>query len=387
MPGPYYVDSNAAGDNTGADWTNAFTAFESARAAASTAGDFIYVAHNHSESLGADATYTFLADVRVICRNSGTDALATGAVIGAQAANYAIALNGAFDVYVYGITFRTGTNVSSSRNITIGNTDGSHFEMESCRFETLQSNSSISQIILAHSGSTANSYCKLVSCVIDQRHALHTIAIAGYVEMYQCSQGASNAAATVLFKALANGNGSKLQLRQRRHALRALFHGDPFGDTKVSDTIYADDGAQYDGTNRCSWVITTRENNCSYFTPYVSPWIDRYHSGTSAISLSLECLRDGNTTVYDNDEVWGEFSFQGNTGSTQADFANDRMALLGTPAAQTASTIAWTGGTTPGKFKLESGSITPAEIGHLRARVVVGEPNITVYVDPKIRIA
>jgi hypothetical protein len=96
--------------------------------------------------------------------------------------------------------------------------------------------------------------------------------------------------------------------------------------------------------------------------------------------------------VFNDDDIWGEFSYQGNTGSTQADFANDRCTLANKLTAgeqpQASSSIAWTGATgTPGKFKLESGSITPAEIGHLRARVVVGEPNITVYVDPQIRIA
>jgi hypothetical protein len=32
-----------------------------------------------------------------------------------------------------------------------------------------------------------------------------------------------------------------------------------------------------------------------------------------------------------------------------------------------------------------SPSITPAEVGHIQARIVVGEPSITVYADPQIR--
>jgi hypothetical protein len=168
-----------------------------------------------------------------------------------------------------------------------------------------------------------------------------------------------------------------------------LYHADAFGETTVSNTIYANDGAAYDGTNKCSWKIVTTAN-CSYYYPYVSPWIDCYHSGTGAITPYLEILRSGSTIKYQDDEVWGEFSYQGTSGSTKATIVSDRMTLLGTAADQTASSLdasGWTGedATNNAFMKLESGSITPAEIGHLRARVCVGEPSITVYVDPTIR--
>jgi hypothetical protein len=169
----------------------------------------------------------------------------------------------------------------------------------------------------------------------------------------------------------------------------AMYHGDAFGETTVSTTVYANTGASYDGTNKASWKIVTTAN-CNYYYPYVSPWMDVYHSGTSAISPYLEILRSGSTTKYQNDEVWGEFSYQGTSGSTKATIVSDRMVPLGTAADQTASSLGasnWTGedATNNAYMKLESGSITPAEIGHLRARVCVGEPSITVYVDPLIR--
>jgi hypothetical protein len=62
------------------------------------------------------------------------------------------------------------------------------------------------------------------------------------------------------------------------------------------------------------------------------------------------------------------------------------MTLLGTPANQAAGGATWTGGTTPWSGKLATNAtITPQEIGNLSARVCVGEPSITVYVDPQIR--
>jgi hypothetical protein len=168
-----------------------------------------------------------------------------------------------------------------------------------------------------------------------------------------------------------------------------IGHHNNFGSTVVDTGIYANDGASYDGTNRCSWKIVTTAN-CSYYTPYVSPWIDCYHSGTSAITPSLEIVRSGSATAYQNDEVWGEFSYQGTSGSPLAVIVNDAMALLGTAADQTTGALdasGWTGENATSWFgKLNpTSAITPAEIGHLRARVCVGEPSITVYIDPTIR--
>jgi hypothetical protein len=94
--------------------------------------------------------------------------------------------------------------------------------------------------------------------------------------------------------------------------------------------------------------------------------------------------------VFQNDEVWAEFIYKGTTGFVLGTIVNDSMALFGSPADQTASSKGasdWTGETgTAGYFKLNTtATITPTEIGNLSARVCVGEPSITVYVDPQIR--
>jgi hypothetical protein len=129
--------------------------------------------------------------------------------------------------------------------------------------------------------------------------------------------------------------------------------------------------------------------NANFYSPYVTPWIPVYHDGTSAITPALEILRDGSATAYQDDEVWAEFSYQGTASSTRSTIVSDRMALLGTAANQGTGALAagdWTGeGGTAWFGKLEPASITPAEIGHLSARVCVGEPSITVYVDPQVR--
>jgi hypothetical protein len=65
------------------------------------------------------------------------------------------------------------------------------------------------------------------------------------------------------------------------------------------------------------------------------------------------------------------------------------MTLLGTPANQAtgAGAGSWTGENATAWFgKCDSGAaITPAEVGEIIGRLVVGEPSITVYLDPQIR--
>ena len=89
--------------------------------------------------------------------------------------------------------------------------------------------------------------------------------------------------------------------------------------------------------------------------------------------------------------VWGEFSYQGTSGCRSSTIVNDRVTLLGTPAAQATGmgTGSWTGesGTAWSGKLAPASSITPAEIGELRARVCVGLASATVYVDRRSGLA
>lgn len=455
----YYLSSVDGDDGSdGLSWANAFETFKYAVETASAAASgphIVYVDSAHSEDLSGDTTITAAADIRVVCVNrSGGDAPTTGAVVGAQSTNYSIVLAGAFEVFVYGVTFQTGTNTSAAKLVITPQTDGAHWEFESCTFNIYASNSSSAGLSIGTATSVANTYTKFKDCTIRFSNVLqHISPRGGVIEFENLTVSSAGTAPTSLIDDLGNtalngapirfigcdlshlGTGKNLVadvasngrlivefvncklgsgvnfmvaptsvLNKGGTTVTAIncssgdthyefYHGDAFGETTAVVTYYADDGAQYDGTNRCSWKIVTRANNCSFYTPYVSPWIDVYHSGTSSITPYLEGLRVDSTTVIQDDEVWGEFSFQATSGSVLATFKNDRMALLGTAADQTSSlTYAnWTGSPTDtdsgdSVFKLAAPSATtPAEIGHIRARVCVGEPGLTVYVDPQIR--
>lgn len=440
----YYVDS--AGSNTSPydTWAKAATSLSSAVTAATAAGDVIYVDQGFTETLAANTTYTFANHVGVICSNDKTNAppqtlgvMGTSAWIGHTTTSYTITLNGAYKVYIYGVTFRTA-GTSAAAQLILANSDGSHFEFESVYLWTGSTGNA--HLTIGGTGSSVNSYCKFLNCTFRFGLTSQFTYANNNIDFIGCTISGDGSTPAILFGGIARGGivnsigcdwglpGTALVNSQTGNTANFIFqnckinaslssvlatqtpankgsanawlfncssgdthyhlqHHDSFGSTIIDTGIYANDGAQYDGTNYCSWKIVTTAN-CSYYTPYVSPWIDCYHSGTSAITPYLEILRDDSTTAYQDDEVWAEFSYQGTSGYPLASIVNDRKALLAAAADQTAGvgTSGWTGDTGAWSGKLSpTASITPAEIGHLRARVCVGEPSITVYVDPTIR--
>jgi hypothetical protein len=444
----YYVASN--GNNSdGLTWAKAFTTFAGAVTAATGDGDIIYVDQGFTDTLSANAVYTFANNVNVICSNDNVNAppqtlgtMGTSNSIGHTSTSYSIQLAGAYRVSIRGITFRTAGTGGSTATISINVTDGGHFELVGC-YLWIGSNSSAATLTIGNSGTGVNGYTKFTDCIVRFAHASQGISVSSSFDWEMGSVSSDSTAPTALFLAsyrspstrvvgvdlskvtgtlVANQSitnhfvafvnckiGSGVTVAAFAAPLNkstaqvylyncssgdehyTMAHYDAFGETTVATGIYANDGALYDGTNRCSWKIVTTAN-CSYYTPYVSPWIDVYHSGTSAITPSLEIVRSGSATAYQDDEVWGEFSYQGTSGFPLATIVSDRKALLAAAADQATGALGagdWTGENATswfGKLHLESASaITPAEIGHLRARVCVGEPSITVYLDPTIR--
>lgn len=436
----YYVYSGAAGANTGESWTNAFTALSSAISAASTSGDVILVHKTHSETFSVDTVYTFLANVLVICvdkDNSNTlSIMGSSYMIGPTSGNSFLNLTGAYKVFIYGLSFRSFGNDM----LAVGQSDGAHFELENCYLYASQilrlSGYSDIQAAVIYRNCTfrfsatscymlVSGYCEIIggeisssgskpSTIFSNGGATDSGGAQLYVNGFDLSYCTNSTlvanntatAAVSIFTNCKLPTGMVPLATQSFNNLSAaqvylyncssgdehyhIAHHSPLGSTVCDTGIYVNDGASYDGTNKLSWKLTT-SSYVSMYTPYVSPWIDRYHSGTSAITPYLECLRDNSSgAVFQDDEIWAEFSYQGTTGYPKASFAKDRMAPLGSAADQTTSSKSssdWTGETgTPGLFKIDSGAaITPAEIGHLRARIVVGEPSVTVYVDPQIR--
>lgn len=431
----YYVYSGATGLNNGTSWTDAYTAFGSAVTAASASGDIIKVHKTHTENVGAGTTYTFLADVRVVVVDKdASDVLAvmgTGGYIGNNASAFSVTLNGAFKVFIYGLTLRVeGGNAS----ISLNSSDGGHFELEQF-YSWIGSTNPGCRLNL---GTNVNNYTKLIGATLRFGNASQSMVPSGYVEIYGGSISSAGTAPSTFIRNTTNkfvtadvpiegmdlsflGSGTLIgdfqnasgtfkfvncklgtnyvilatqTLTNKSSASAFLFDcastdnnvnfafADAFGTLVIDTSIYFTSGAA-----ALSWKITTTAN-CSFYTPFISPWIDMYNATLSSLSPYIEILRDGSTTAYKDNEVWVEMAYKGTTGFPLSSFVNDRMTILGTAADQDAGAGlgSWTGeAASAWSGKLAPGAITPAENGHIRARIVVGVASSVVYVDPQIR--
>ena len=142
-----YVDSNAAGAGTGADWANAYTTLAAALTA-KAAGDNFWVAHNHAETQASAMTLTSpgtaAAPCTVMCVNSaGTvppvsadlRTTATITTTGAFAINIGGTLVTNGNTYFYGITFSAGTTTSAANiNLRTTSTGIQYTIYKNCKF-------------------------------------------------------------------------------------------------------------------------------------------------------------------------------------------------------------------------------------------------------------
>jgi len=384
---------------------------------------------------------TFGADgVNVLSVNKdSSDAptvMGTGGWIGNSTTNRGITIVAANRrVYFYGATLRTSGATADSMNLLTG--DGAHLEYESCYLWHGNTNTGSN---LVFGGADVNAFASLKNCTLRFGSTSQAITIGGRIVIEGGSISADGSAISTIFRpgpssdsnatdvavsgfdmsaasatATIVGDAALIPLTirmsqcklpsgaftwlgtqtnaNRSSAELYVFdcaagdtHG-RFGYHNALGSVVSDTGIKYTGGAAAQgWKIVTTAT-ASFYTPFVTPWINWYNTGTSSITPRLEILRDGSATAYDNDEVWGEFSAKTTAGYTLASLYSDRMAVLGSPAAQTSGTDTWDGeNATHWAGKVDSGSaITPAEVGDIRARVCVGLASATVYVDPFIR--
>jgi hypothetical protein len=441
---PVFCSSTGSNTSPYETWAKAATTFATAIAQASTSGDVVVVdATNPPAAVVSSTTWTFAANCSVIASTNSGTATITPTTMGAttwigSTNDQSITLAGAFRVYLYGITIRSGS--AAGNGININTTDGGHFELESCYIWCSQTGTASSAFNSATAGN--NNFTQLKNCTLRYGATGQTVQFRGAFEMLGGSVSSAGSALTTFCTAGSNSSSIKFIGVDLSHITGTLVgnnansaviyefvqcrfstslsavmatqtsvtnkgsakvfvyacnagtadaHGlfayyDAFG-TLTSDTgIYFTGGAASQ-----SWKIVTTAN-CSFGTPFVSPWVSLYNTGTSAITPRLEVLRDGSATAYKDSEVWGQFSVKDNAGFTNPTFYNDRQALVdwaaGTAGASQASgSDTWDGeNATHWAGKVDSGAaVTPDEAGHIRGRVVVGAPSITVYADPQIR--
>lgn len=444
MTTPVFCSSTGSNTSPYETWAKAATSFATALAQASTSGDVIVVDATNPPT--DNTAWTFAANVSVIASTNSGTATITPTIMGAStflgsSSTTAATLAGAFKVYFYGITIRSGGTTNTVLNLC--NSSTTHYEFEDCYFwsGTTGSSATIS-IGIATAG--ARSYVLLKRCTVRFSAAGQTLQLRGHVEMIGGSISSSGTAPNTLFGGSNNtmhvrctgvnlshvtgtlvgsqtgssaafdfvqcrlGSGvtpMAVQVTTNKGSARVSVFDCASGDTHglfgyydALGSIESDTGTKLTaGASGQGWKITTT-SAVSFSTPFVTPWISLYSAAASAATYKMELLRNnGTATTYNDAEVWGEFSAKDNSGFTNSDVFTDRQALVDWAAGTAGSTSGrtgtgtgnWTIGSSnsPASFIVDSGTtITQAEDGHIRARVAVGLASVSnLFLDPQIR--
>lgn len=445
----YFVASGGSNTAPYDTWAKAATSLQTALTAASSDGDIVVIQYNAVPSgdaeLAADTTYTFASNCALLsASNDGGSAftqtaMGSGNWIGNSTTNRSITIAGAFANYINGVTLRvSGTGAD---NIRLNISSGSSKYYEDCFFYT--SNTSSSSSLQTGGSTVSQGYTHVLGCTVRFGSTGQTIACttgkqvfeeltidsAGsaitqlltffategcIVGFYGCDLSAASSTATLVpnvtvatpdvefVRCKLPSSYSVMDAQTELMAgakvwLRDCAAGDTHGNFEYHDafgSVVLDRNTYFTaGVAGLSWKITTT-SAASVVWPFRTPWIDLYNTGTSAITPYLEVLRNnGSAAAYKDNEVWSQFSVKNTSGSVLATLKSDREASFGgsgTAQAAGAGTGSWTiaSSSSPYSLKCDSGSsVTPAESGEIRARLVVSVPSIagTLFLDPQIR--
>ena len=445
----YFYDKDGSNTSPYDTWTKACTSFATVLAAASGGTDIIVInkagVADGDEELSADTVFITANSVSIISATKDDTSTAytpspmgTDYWIGNSTTNRRVGLGGGADdrVFVYGITFRTAGSTGDFMGLNYSNA-GADATWSSCYF--WHGNTDSTSFILIGQGNSQFPHNEFFNCTFVFGNASQYVNIAGVAEFYNCTFAPTGTVPNALIGpadyfrfALLSGcdlsyltsktlvpnvpSGGKVVLERCKLAAgMTMLAAQTSNPTRVSPQVYvhdcdsgdthllfgyynalgsviSDTGIYYtSGAAAQSWKIVTTAN-CSFYLPFETPWIDLYHTGTSEITPYFEIVRSGSATAYQSDEIWAEFNAKTTSGSTKASaIYSDRKDIDGGTAAADqaagAGVDSWTGeNATSWSGKIDSGSaLTPAETGYIRGRICVGEPSITVYVDPQIR--
>jgi hypothetical protein len=427
----YYVDSNAAGAGTGANWANAFTTLNGAFSG-KAAGDIFYVAHNHAQTQASALTLTppgnITAPNRVICVNSGGSVppvsadLRTTASITTTGANTMTIEAGA---HYEGIIFNCGTGATNA-HITLGEAFG-RVSFRNCQFKKL--------------GTTAVAYAvdsnyscvvSLDNCTFEFGNVGDAISLKGVFEWKNTASAIAGATipTTGLFlidtpvRAMiegvdlsAMGSGSTL-FRAAFPACDVILKDCKLGASVVvagtttapgqrimmincdsSDTNYRSEKYDYqgvlttetttvrtggasNGTTTIAWKIDPNANNELDF-PFEAFPISVWNETVGSVTVTVEGTWAGGA-VPTTADIWMDVEYLGTSGFPLGSIAFGRTDSLSSTN-HTASTETWgAGGTT--KFKMAK-TVTVAEKGPITAYIKYANVTNNVWIDPKITVS
>lgn len=407
------------------------------------AGDYGYIANNHAETVAAFITVTApgtnAAPNIFLSIDPATGLEASGASVSTTGTIAELKFNGSF--YAKGLVIKSSED-SGVAGISLSYTHGNAQVWENCDFITTFTTSGAFIAVGLNSGGSLHVDAKLINCrikfagtggkiVVYGNLTIHggsfisgSAAITNFLEWPNAARGAASAnvegfdftgAASTMnlvtgADRVENGNirfsnckmpaswTGLLVNTAIAHAgfsvdawniaasdINYVFWHERFGGSIKQDTGVYMTGGSTDGTTPFS-VKMTSDANAEFpaFPLYTPEMVVRNETVGSAKTATVEITHSAAADLTDA-EIWLEVFYLGTSGFPLSTLITDKIAtVLGTPAAQTTSTQAWTGAGTR-KQKLAV-TFTPQEKGDIIWRVALAKASTTVYVNANLVI-
>lgn len=440
MAGPFYLRSTDGSDaSDGLSWANAKATLAGAFAVMA-AGETVYASQVHAETQASAMTLTSpgtaASPCRVLCVNDGAEpptALATTATISATG-NSVVAFLG-FAVSD-GITYSSGSTTSTG-GIAFTNSSPLWWRFINGSLRIAGSNANNRMNFGASATSTDDTLVELINTTLRFANVGQGVVVRCPLRWQGGSVDSGGSIPTTLFLTPSSGNsgwadvlgvdlsalgsgknlvdagqgnftaysftscklGSSVSLVTGSNAGQGgvtatlvncdsadtnyRYHKSVYQGDITQETTIVRTGGATDGTTTVSRKMVSSAN-AKFFSPLESDWIYFWNETLGAVTISIPVVTD-NVTLTDA-EAWVEVEYLGTSGFPLGNYASDRAAdILATPANQTTDgTSLWPNAPgTPIKQVLST-SVTPAEKGLIRARVMLAKASTTMYFDPKI---
>lgn len=443
----YYVDSDAGSATAPYDtWAKAATSLATI-AAIDAAGDIIYVASTHAESTAGAVSWawagTLASPTRIICADKTSGEPPITAATGGSATTTGnnnltvVAFAGSY-VYIYGLTFISGSGASGTASII--NVSQGVVVFDNCRF-TIGTTGTGSRIELSNIGAE---YVRAKNCTFKFGATAQALTLGGGCTTEIIGGGIdATSSAITLFAGLASGDNlwisgfnfaaaastlsvtnstnDTVYISVRDCKMPASWSGSvssstpgdgtrfvlnnsdstdtnyriidqqQFG-TVTSETTIVQSGGASDGVTALSWRVVSNANPEYPFQPVVSPEIVKKYTGTvpATVTATIQFVHDSATALQDN-QIWMGAMYMGTSGFPLGSWTFDDVEgsnagnLLAAAANQTTSTFSWvtTGLSNPNKQQV-SVPLVIEEKGYVHALVYFAKATSTVFISPLI---
>lgn len=431
----FYVDDTASGANNGTSKTDAWTSFASATGIA--AGDDLWVAHTHNESVSVDTTHDFsnataANPIKILSRNFSGDALTKGATLTASNNNLnlfgsvycnGMIIEGADDASFGGesnsavfedCTLKVKGNTGGGQLLSFGLGNGEQTEQSVTLIDTILDSDNVAVQVRANHCRlqiTGGSLGSNVTAAFRSGEGSNIELLGFNMSVLTGVVLALNATDWIILKlagcligtgaSILSGTIDNQASYVKSHHVRIGTDADPThefeefsfqGSVKSETGVYVTtDGATDEerSTPYSHAMVALANKTQEIISPLHGPWMEIFLDGDGSTAKTLTILAKrptGEAAAYQNDELWLEGMFQ-NSVTTNAllERLTTRINLDDTPADVTNSGVSWTGST--GKGHSLALTSTPDKPGPALVRVCFAPgtgSDATLYYDPRI---